>query len=109
MLYLELFRGSQNWQTIGRLAPGERPGSISHNAPDGRQIYRFEARSSALSVIERSVGGADIEVGSLRAIDPLYGFEEVARLTAVNPTLEFALRTDNMPHAVPFRFRHARS
>lgn len=99
-------RDGASWRTIGRLAPGEPSGSISHNAPDGRQIYRFTAVSSALSRIERSVGGVDFEVGALRVIAASAGFEEVSRLTAENPKLVFWLRTDLMTEVHEARFRH---
>lgn len=106
MLILELRDPKRKaWQEIGRLQAGEN-GSVSHNPQAGkREIYRFRCLGEQ-SVVERSVAGADVEVGPLRAISTI-GFDEVARLNAENPTVEMWLKTDRMPSPQRIRFRHA--
>lgn len=91
-------------QRVGELGPGDRPGSMSHNTPQGREIISFSCHGDH-SLIERSVGGADAEVGPLRTISSL-GFEEIARL-GPGEKVELWLRTDRMRRPMRVRFLHA--
>ncbi len=97
------------WLTPGTpLGSGEPDGSLSHNGPAGRQIYRFGCRGEH-SVIERSAAGVDAELegGALRAISSRH-FEQVAKLHAGDDPFECFLRTDRMVEPALFRFRHVR-
>jgi hypothetical protein len=78
---------------------------MSHNAPDGRQVYRFRCLGDH-SIIDRSVGGGDFEVGAVRAINPLAGWEEIATLNAENPTYDCWLKTDVSPQPRHIRWHH---
>lgn len=105
-LQLQMHFPSQGgWTTVGVQDLHALDGTMSHNGPAGREIYRFRCCGSH-SEIERSVGGADLEVSVLRRVDSL-GYETVARLTPEAPDLEFWLKTDRMPQPARFRFHHA--
>lgn len=102
MLLFEI-RMDGRWRELGRLETGDAPGSLSHNGPAGRQVYQFQCHGD-YSVLERSLGGADTEVGPMRVVLS-DGFERVAILRH-GETEEFWLKTDRMnaPHRV--RFTH---
>jgi hypothetical protein len=103
-LLLEVGVGDGEWALINQ-HEGGCPGSISNNTPEGREVLRFWF-ADGYSVVERSIGGADTEVGEARLITTL-GFEPVARLED-GETYEFDMRTDRMTSAMHVRFRHER-
>lgn len=68
------------WVPLVTLAPGDPPGSISQNSLATRDVIMFYC-AGGYSVVERSVLGADTEVGAMRAISTA-GTERLATLTA---------------------------
>jgi hypothetical protein len=102
-LILEV-RVPEEWREFNRLDPSEPPGSLSHNGPGDRQVYMFRCLGD-YSILQRSKSGADFERGDLRAVSSLV-FEDVARLTVEQPSVDFWLRPDNVEEPVRFRFRH---
>jgi hypothetical protein len=73
--------GAGEWITVGTLAEGDPEGSITDITGDGgRDVLLFRCEG-ARSVISRSAGGFDFEVGpKLRAVAPLAGREVLAEL-----------------------------
>lgn len=55
------------WLKLGTLTPQVPPGSISHNAAGARDVILFRCCGD-YSLVERSLGGADIEEGAARTI-----------------------------------------
>lgn len=103
-LLVEIESGG-TWRLVGSMQPNDPHGSISHHDTEGRRhIYRFHTEPER-SIIERSLGGADGEIGPARLVMSV-GFERVALLDARNPTLELPLQTDRMTSPHLFRFRH---
>jgi len=103
-LVLEV-RGDGEWLEFSRLSPSTRAGSLSHNGPEGRQVYVFRCLGHQ-SVLQRSKAGTDLMQGDIRALLPFAGYEEVARLTPEDPVADFWLCPDNVTEPVRFRFRH---
>jgi hypothetical protein len=101
-LVLEIKDGG-GWRELGAVKPGDT-GSASHNTPSGRHMILFSCHGD-FSVIERSVGGVDIEEGLTRRISTV-GTEEIAQLLP-GETFETWIRTDRMDRPALFRFRHA--
>lgn len=66
------------WAKLATLTPDDPPGSISQNTPAGRDVIMFYC-AGGYSVIERSVLGADTEIGAMRAITTA-GTERLATL-----------------------------
>jgi hypothetical protein len=92
------------WRLIGRVSPGDLPGSMSHNPElGGREVFQFACLGD-YSVLYRSVAGADAEVGPLRTVRSL-GQELVARLDP-GEKAELWIRTDRMERPARIRFRH---
>lgn len=55
------FHNGTTWKRFGQsLGPGDPPGSLSSNEPDGRQVYLFGYHDGAPGVWH-SVSGVDIE------------------------------------------------
>jgi hypothetical protein len=102
-LVLEV-RVAEEWREFSRLGPSALPGSLSHNGPEGRQVYMFRCLGD-YSILQRSEAGVDVGRGDLRGVSSL-GLEDVARLTMEEPTVDFWLRPDNASEPVRFRFRH---
>lgn len=70
-LELEVYHSErQQWIPVPRVNPGDRPGSVSQNLPDGkRELYIFEcAADDSHSTIYKSPIGMDIDAGNLRAV-----------------------------------------
>jgi hypothetical protein len=73
--------GASRWRQAGLLAPGDQEGSVSDtSAGNWRDVIMF-ACHGGYSVIRRSAGGADCEIGPDRVV-MTYGIEELARLRA---------------------------
>jgi hypothetical protein len=72
-LLLEIYNANKkNWIKVGEVKPGDPPGCLSDNKPDGRYIYVFECfPDDSESVIYRSKFGVDIEIGQMRAFATL--------------------------------------
>ena len=66
------------WMTLATLTPDDPPGSISQNTLATRDVIMFYC-AGGHSVIERSVLGADTEIGAMRAITTA-GTERLATL-----------------------------
>lgn len=70
------------WLPVVGLRPGDQPGSISDNPPDGdRQVYLFEAGPQQATIV-RSEAGLDIETDTTRVTYAAAGFVAVASLAA---------------------------
>jgi hypothetical protein len=80
-LLLEILpSGERDWTTVGVLRAADRAGSITDTAgPGAREIISFRCEGDR-SVISRSAGGIDFEVGPLRALLPLGGHVTLAEL-----------------------------
>jgi hypothetical protein len=88
----------------GELRTGDPPGSLSHNPPEGqRQIILFSCHGDH-SLIRRSTGGADVELGAGRVVGSL-GYEEMAKLHA-GERFECLVLPDKRTRAMRVRFRH---
>jgi hypothetical protein len=66
------------WAKLATLTPDDPPGSISQNTPDGRDVIMFYCGGDH-SVVERSLGGGDIEVDAMRVVTTA-GTERLATL-----------------------------
>lgn len=77
-LILEVSADGSGWRRAATLNPGDPEGSICDNRDDGRDVLMFRCEPRR-SVIRRSSGGVDFEVGPERVIMPL-GLEELAVL-----------------------------
>ena len=106
-LNIEVFNAEkQNWVKAGELRPGDPPGSISQNKPDGsREIYLFQCEpDDKSSVIYRSEGGVDIESPQTRVVGTT-GLEVVARLTD-GQSHTISVKTDVSDAIRVVRFTH---
>lgn len=107
-LSIEIYnQGVDLWIKAGELKPGDQPGSLSDNKPDGsRDIYLFECAPDDLSsTVYRSEVGADIEVGQLRVVDPVGNLEVIKRLKQ-GESFEMEIKTDKSPEPHRIRFTH---
>ncbi len=106
-LYLEINREGK-WRTVGRLTPGDSPGSISHNKTDGRrEMYMFEcAADDSHSTIYRSIGGADGEIGDKRHVNIMSGIEIITILYRGNEPYAMSIKTDRSEKTRQIRFSH---
>jgi hypothetical protein len=93
------------WRRLGELGADDPAGSLSPNTEEGREIIQFRCNGDH-SVIERSIGGADEEIGMVRKVTTL-GFEPVARLEP-GQKVDLWVRTDLARKAARIRFRHQR-
>ncbi len=98
--------GEQKYIPIGVLQPGEQPGSLSQNLPDGvREIYLFSCSpDNSHSLIQKSTGGMDMEISELRALVTT-DLETVAELHA-NESYTLDLLTDKGTSRRAVRFTH---
>ena len=106
-LILEIYTNEKEWIKAGELNPGDRPGSISNNNPDGsRDVYLFECETNNnRSVIYRSSAGINTEVENLRVAN-VQGLEVIKELSKNDPTLEMKVKTDRSQHYRVIRFIH---
>lgn len=103
-LYVEI-RKPGAWIQVGApLTEGDAPGSISHHAPDGRQIYVFACLGDR-SVVRRSIAGLDMEIGMARVISAA-GLEDVAVLTPEDPECEIWVSSKRSREPRRMRLRH---
>lgn len=71
--------GAKDWLTLGTLTPGDQEGSITDITDGRRNVLLFRCEGER-SIVSRSVGGTDWEVGAERVVVPLAGRERVAVL-----------------------------
>lgn len=93
---------AHGWRELGRLNAGDPQGSMSHN-PEGREVVVFGCYGD-YSLVERSRGGGDKELGAGRVIATL-GFETLARL-GPGQNFEAILRRDGQTLPTRVRWRH---
>jgi len=105
-LKLEIYGPDGSWIEIGKVKPGDLPGSISDNKPDGsRDIYIFGCLlDDSKSVIYRSKAGLDGEIGLVRVLTSA-DLETVAELKR-GDTHEMRIKTDRSPEERRIRFTH---
>jgi len=106
-LKVEVYVSDNEWRIVGFARPG-MPGSLSDNRPDGRRdIYRLECLpDDSKSFIYRSRGGADIEIGDLRAVFPTEGQEVIAELKRGDEPYRLMVATDRNLRPAVIRFTH---
>lgn len=111
-LRIESYRGDiSQWVQVGEVNPGDRPGSISQNTPDGtRELYLFEcAPDNSQSIIYRSKFGADVDGGKLRVVISDRANLEIMRvLKEGEKPYTLTLKTDVSPQRTIIRFSHHR-
>lgn len=106
-LNVEVYNAQRNeWIRAGEVKPGDPPGSISQNKPDGsREVYLFQCEpDDKSSVIYRSEAGIDVANPQIRVIDSV-GLEEVARLTEAE-SHTISVKTDVSDARRVIRFTH---
>lgn len=106
-LNIEVYNPERSdWIKAGELKPGDRPGSMSQNKPDGsRDIYMFEcALDDSHSTIYRSALGADTEIGDARLVTTT-GLEVVKELRKGDQPFILTLRPDERVRRMA-RFTH---
>ena len=98
---------AKQWAKIGDIKPNDRPGSISDNTPQGRQVYLFSCKKDdSGSIIYRSKFGMDVDLSdTARLINNLTGFETVKELTR-GQSFEITVKTDRSPEPRKIRFTH---
>lgn len=109
-LNLEVFNAQKNeWVKIGELKPGQQPGSVSQNKPDGsREVYIFECKTDdSESTIYRSQAGVDIATPQTRAIGTA-GLEKVAILKD-GESHKISIKTDVNEIRKVIRFTHTKT
>lgn len=106
-LYTEVHIGGNNWHQVGVLNPGDNPGSMSDNRPDGsRQVYLFECSADdSHSLLYRSKAGIDAEIGVVRVM-ATDGLEEIKCLTKGDKPYSIRVQTDGNPRPTLVRFIH---
>jgi hypothetical protein len=108
-LELETYNSeSKSWIKVGEIKPGDRPGSVSDNKPDGRRdVYLFEcAADDSKTTLYRSIGGADLDLSSSeRGLIPISGLETVKELQK-GETYTLTIKTDRSPQLRQFRLSH---
>lgn len=106
-LNLETYGPNMNWIKIGEVEPGDPPGSMSNNKPDGsRDIYIFECLpDDSKSVIYRSRAGLDTEIGPVRALTTT-GADIIKEIKRGDEPYEMKIKTDKSPEPRQIRFTH---
>ena len=99
---------SREWINVGEVKPGDPPGSISDNKPDGsRDLYMFECvPDDSKSTIYRSGFGADVDMGHVRAVVPDPSRLEVVKELGRGEAFELEVKTDRSPEPRKIRFTH---
>lgn len=110
-LRIEVYNPERNsWIQAGEVKPGDPPGSISSNKPDGsRDVYMFDcAPDDSKSTIQRSGFGVDAELaeGRLRAVVPDPSRLEVVKELKPGESYEMTIKTDRSPQPRQIRFTH---
>ncbi|MFH1630862.1 MAG: hypothetical protein ABIA21_01405 [Candidatus Aenigmatarchaeota archaeon] len=94
------------WIEMGRVSPGDRPGSISDNNQTGRDVYLFECRpDDSKSIIYKSGLGFDVEVRNTRAIVDPQGMEIISVLGKTSEPHELEV-TPSCGVKIKLRFTH---
>lgn len=102
---------ARRWVKAGPdVKPGDPPGSISDNKPDGsRDIYMFEcAQDDSQSTIYHSGFGLDTELegGKLRAVVTDPSRLEIVKELGKGESFEMTIKTDKSPNPRKIRFTH---
>ena len=103
-LLLEIGDDKNDWTKIGEVMPGNPPGSLSNNKPDGtRDIYLFECSADgSKSSIYRSKSGADYALNPTRIVNTS-GVDVVKELR-IGESYELSIKTDRSPKPRRIRF-----
>src|SRR3989344_5798873 len=98
---------AKDWVQLPELKPGDRPGSVSQNKPDGtREVYLFEcAPDNSHSTIYRSKLGADAATPDTRIVTT-EGLEIIKELRRGEEPYVLTLLTDISPQRKIIRFTH---
>lgn len=107
-LNIEVYNPARSeWINVGELKPGDRPGSMSQNKPDGtREVYLFEcAQDDSHSSIYRSELGVDTEIVDARLVGT-EGLEVVSELKSGDKPYILTVGTDISPQRRIVRFTH---
>ena len=98
------------WIQVGEVKPGDSPGSISDNKPDGtRDVYMFGcAPDNSKSIIYRSGLGLDTEVerGRLRVVMPDPSRFETVKELNPGESYKMTVKTDVSQAPGQIRFTH---
>jgi len=108
-LSLEAYAPEGRWAKVGNVNPGDPPGSISHNKPDGgRELYLFEcSQDDTHSIIYRSPLGLDIAMGKSRQVfTDTSSWEVLRELRKGDEPYEMTVKMDRSPEARLIRFIH---
>lgn len=94
------------WFRVGEVKPGDRPGSVSQNLPDGgREVYVFSPDpDDSKSTISKSVGGVDPANPARRTVFTEQ-LETVATLKD-GESYTLSLKSDTSPERRIVRFTH---
>lgn len=97
----------QEWVEVGELNPGDRPGTISQNKPNGsRELYVFHCEpDDKSSIVYRAKNGVDITDSQTRVFIPS-DLKEVARLRDGDPPYVLTVKTDVSEDRRIIRFTH---
>lgn len=97
----------QEWIKLPELNPGDRPGSVSQNKPDGtREVYLFEcAPDDSHTTIYRSTLGADAATPEIRIVTT-EGLEIIKELRRGEEPFTLTLLTDTSSQRRIIRFIH---
>ena len=98
---------TKQWAKIGEIKPSDRPGSISDNTPQGRQIYLFSCKDDdSGAIIYRSKFGTDVDLSNtVRSVSNLTGFETVKELKK-GESYERSVKTDQSSESRRIKFTH---
>lgn len=97
----------KEWIKLPELNPGDRPGSVSQNKPDGsREVYLFEcAPDDSHSTIYRSALGVDAATSDKRIVTT-GGLEVIRELRRGEEPYILTLLTDVSSQRRIVRFTH---
>lgn len=107
-LNIEVYNSERSsWVPVGEVKPGDRPGSISQNKPDGiREIYMFDcAPDNSHSTIYKSTFGADAAISDIRIVTT-EGLEVIKDLRKGDEPFILTVGTDISPQRRIVRFTH---
>ncbi|MDP2638101.1 MAG: hypothetical protein Q8P26_03500 [Candidatus Levybacteria bacterium] len=98
---------TEQWIKFGEVKPEDRPGSISDNTSQGRQIYLFSCKDDdSGSTIYRSKLGIDVDLSdTVRLVNNLTGFETVKDLSK-GESFEIIVKTDRSKESRNIKFTH---
>ena len=97
----------EEWVTFATLKPGDRPGSMSNNLPEGREVILFEcAKDDSYSTVRKSRAGVDFNpIEAIRSVVPSAGFDVLATLKD-GESFEMDIKTDISAAPKKIRLTH---